>query len=155
MDDWMDVQYIRPPIIHVSGASLLTWSSNTFFCWLVTNETSAGMKEKSPTVPSDQRVLYRLWSSCSSSRQQITGSSLPPQCLHVCPGNQAPGCRGWCQRCVGWIPEILKPETSCRSCWKKSQSHQKIKFLFPEPRRNLRLHKWSQENQKRSQTNRT
>lgn len=117
MDDgWM---YILPPVIHLRGASLLSWSSNTcVFCWRVTNETSADMKEKRHMVHSDQRVFFwHLWLSCSSSRHWIIGSSLPPRCLHACPGNRAPWCHGWCQRCVGWIHEILKPETSCRSCW--------------------------------------
>lgn len=49
----------------------------------------------------------------------VTGNSPPPRCLRVCPGSRAPGCRGWCQWCVGWIPEILTPETSCRTCWGK------------------------------------
>lgn len=60
----------------------------------------------------------------------ITGSSLPPRCLRVCPGTRVPGCRGWCQRCVDWIPEILKPETSCRTCWKEHRSTRSSSFCF-------------------------
>lgn len=51
----------------------------------------------------------------------IRGSSLPPRCLHMCPGSRAPGCHGWCQWCVGWTPETLKPESSCRTCWENKQ----------------------------------
>lgn len=121
MDGWMNDDgwiYIFPPVIHLT--------------WRVTMKTSTDIKGKRHMVRWDQRVLCHVWSFCSSSRPHITDSSLPPRCLHACPGNREPVCDRWCQRCFGWIPEILKPETSCRSCWKKTQNHWKMKFLFPE-----------------------